>query len=178
MRHPALAVIVALGAAFLSAGSATAVDSPGVSVKVDRTQISTRLGHSFSFGSTIANDGPSRLSGLIAHLNILSLRSGTYVDPEDWSTQRTRYLKTIAPGGSTTLNWPMKAVNGGSFAVYVAVLPKNGGAGPPTAGPTVHLAVAERRTLNSGGILPLALGVPGLLAALWLALKFRRVRAE
>ena len=45
---------------------------------------------------------------------------GVYVDPEDWSSHRTRYLAPISAGGSVTLAWKMQAVNSGSFGVYVA----------------------------------------------------------
>jgi hypothetical protein len=177
-RRVLAAALVALGIGLLTAGGATAADPLGpVSVAVDRTQISTTLGHAFTFTSTIRNAGPTPKPGLIAHLNILSLGVGTYVDPEDWSTHRTRYLAPIPAGGSATLTWPMKAVNGGRFAVYVAVLSQSGAARPPTTGPEIRLAVAERRTLNSGGILPLALGMPALLALLWLAFRLRRARA-
>jgi hypothetical protein len=54
------------------------------------------------------------------------------------------------------------------------VLPRNGEPRPPATGPTVHVSIARRKTLNSGGILPLALGVPALLAALALGLRLRR----
>ncbi len=173
-----LLALVALGSGVLAAGTSAASVSPAVAVKIDRAQVSTRLGESFAFTSTITNRGTTPVSGLIAHLNILSLKSSTYVDPEDWSTQRTRYLKPIPAGGSVTQRWPMKAVNGGHFAVYLAVLRANGAAKPPTPGPTLRLDVAQRRTLNSGGILPLALGMPIALFLLWFAARLRRrVRA-
>ena len=41
-------------------------------------------------------------------------------------------------------------------------------------GPTMRLEVAERKTLNSGGILPLVLGIPGLLGVGTLALRWHR----
>ena len=67
-------------------------------------------------------------------------------------------------------------MNAGSIGVYVAVLPQSGAAQAPTTGPALHVTIAERKTLNSGGILPLALGVPGLLGAAWLTLRLRRAR--
>lgn len=166
------AVIVALGVALLVPVGAAAAD--GVTVQVSKTRIKTRLGEKFQFRSTIVNGGSSAASGLIAHLNILSLRNGPYVDPEDWSTSRTRYLGTIPAGGSTTITWNMQSVNAGTFGIYVSVLPQSGAARPPTSGPTIHLAVASRRTLNSGGILPLALGIPAFLGLLTLGIRFRR----
>jgi hypothetical protein len=158
--------LVALASALLVAPAANA--APPVSVKVDRAVISTKLGKRFVFRSTITNRGSGAAVGLIAHLNVLSLRNGTYVDPEDWSSNRTRYLAPIPAGGSVTTTWRMQAVNDGDFGVYVAALPSTGVARPPQTSPTVHVEVAERKTLNSGGILPLALGIPaglGLLAA-------------
>jgi hypothetical protein len=160
----------------LVAAPAAASSGGRLSVSLDRTQVSTRLGHTFAFHSTIANHGTAPTAGLIAHLNVLSLRNGVYVDPEDWSSHRTRYLASIPAGGSTTLTWRIKAVNAGSIGVYVAVLPGSGAAVPPTTGPTLRIAIADRRTLNSGGIVPLALAVPALLGLVLLAARLQRSR--
>ena len=166
------AILMALTAAFVFAGTATA----GVSVRADRTEISTQLGRKFEFRSTIRNLDSTPTDALVAHLNILSLRSDVYVDPEDWSSQRTRFLGSIPAKGSKAITWKLQAVNSGSLGVYVAVLPQSGAARPPSTGPTLHVTIAERKTLNSGGILPLALAVPGLLGAALLTLRLRRAR--
>jgi hypothetical protein len=167
--------LVALLVALVVCPSAFGANAPArVSVTVDRAQISTRLGGKFTFRSTVTNRGAAAASGLIAHLNVLSLKDGVYVDPEDWASNRTRYLGPIPAGGSTTITWGMQAVNDGDFGVYVAVLPESGAARPPTTGPAIHLAVAERKTLNAGGIVPLALGIPALLGLLTLGLRFYR----
>lgn len=148
---------------------------PSVSVDVEPTAVATKPGQSFSLRSAITNRGASPASGLVAHLNILSLRPGVYVDPEDWSEDRTRYLNTIPAGGSTTLTWKVKAVNSGSIGVYVAVFPSSG-AGRPVTGPTLRAAIAERKTIDAEGIVPLALGVPALLGALAVGVRLRRRR--
>jgi hypothetical protein len=155
------------------AGGARAAPG-GVSVTVDRPQVATQLGREFTFRSTIANHASTGATGLIAHLNVLSLRDGVYVDPEDWSSQRTRYLGPIPAGGSRTITWRVKAVNAGSFAVYVAALPGSGPPRPPATGPAIHVAVAGRRTLNAGGILPLAVAVPALLGLVTVVVRLRR----
>ena len=154
--------VSALAAALALAGGAGAQGGPAA-VTVDRGHTSARLGGDFSFRTTIANPSASETSALIAHLNILSLRGGVYVDPEDWSTQRTWYLGTLSAHESRTITWKLKAVGSGRFAAYVAVLPQANPSEPPATSPTIQIEVAERRTLNSGGVLPLALGVPGLV---------------
>jgi len=116
--------------------------------------------------------GPA--AGQVAHLNVLSLRPGVYVDPEDWSSHRTRYLAPIPAHGSTTFSWRVKAVNAGSIAVYVAVLPASGSPVRPPTGPLVKVSIADRRSLNTGGIAPLALGVPLALTGLLAVVRLRR----
>ena len=148
-----------------------------VSVTNDRTTVTTRLGHKFAFHSRIDNRGTTPARGLVAHLNVVDLTGHTYVDPEDWSSRRTRYLRPIPPGGSTTLRWPMNAVNAGTIGLYVAVLPRNGTPVRPTTSPTLRLRIEDRRTLNSGGVLPLALGLPAALGLLALGVRVSRRRA-
>ena len=101
----------------------------------------------------------------MAHLNVVSLDPATYVDPEDWSTHRTRYLRAVAAGDSASVRWSVKAVSSGPIAIYVTAVPADG-SGPIAVGPPLHVQVAERRTLNSGGVVPLALAVPAAVIAL------------
>ena len=170
MSSARLALLIGLLLVFAPAAQA------GLSVSNDRTAIATKLGHKFVFHSTIRNDSAAPAGGLLAHLNVVDLSGHTYVDPEDWSSHRTRYLAPIPAGGSTTLPWPMNAVNSGTIGVYVAVLPRSGAPVPPTTGPTLRVRIQDRKTLNSGGILPLALGLPALLGLMALGVRFRRAR--
>jgi hypothetical protein len=143
-------------------------------VEVDRTSVQTSLGHNFRFSTTVSNRTAVSTPPLVAHLNVLSLEPGTYVDPEDWSSHRTRYLGTLPAGASRTLDWTMKAVNAGTFAAYVTVLPQHSGTAPPVTSRTVRIAVADRKTIDAGGILPLAVGLPALLALVMLVLRRSR----
>ena len=165
---PVMAAVLAL----VVAPAASAAD---LHVSIDRTTIATRLGHTFVLHSTIENRGAAPAAGLVAHLNVLSLRGDVYVDPEDWSSHRTRYLPPIRAHGAVTLPWKLNAVSPGRLGVYVAVLPRSG-SGSPVTGPTVAVAIADRKTLNSGGILPLALGLPAAVGLLALVLRLRRRR--
>jgi hypothetical protein len=170
----AIAIVIVCGG---GAAPASAANTP-LAISLDRTAASTQLGKTFGFGSTIANRSGSRLSGLVAHLDVVSLTRGVYVDPEDWSDERTRYLPPLAPGSSTKVDWKVKAVNGGNFAVYVVVVPTPVTAPPgPTISTGLQAHVTERRTLNSGGVLPLALGVPALIGVVTLGVRRRRRRA-
>jgi hypothetical protein len=165
----ACALLVVSGAAPSLAGAA-------VSVSADRTDVSTSIGHDFTFSTRVDNKGSTSTPPLVAHLNVLSLRPGVYVDPEDWSSRRTVFLGPVPGRGSRSITWKVKAVNSGDIGIYVAVLPQSGAAEPPVTSETIHVRIAQRRTLNSGGILPLAAGIPALLAALAVGVRFSRKR--
>jgi hypothetical protein len=168
------AAVVAAAAALALAPAGAAQSGRGLAITVDRSEIATSLGGKFSFRSTITNDGAAPASGLVAQLDVLSLREGTYVDPEDWSSSRTRYLEPVPAGGSLTTTWQLQAVNDGEFGVFVAVLPESGAAVPPLTAPTIRLDVASRRSLNPSGMVPVALGIPVLLGVLALAVRLTR----
>lgn len=143
------------------------------------SQVSTRLGDSFSFTSKITNTGTEQRSGLVAHLNVVGLSSGIYVDPEDWSEERTKNIAALPPGESAEVSWSVKAVTGGEAAIYVVVLPSSDPAGSPESlaiSPALDVRIAETKDLNSGGVLPLALGVPAFLGLAALVVRRRRSR--
>jgi hypothetical protein len=174
-----LLAIALLGLLATAPGATAAGPPPSIAIATSRVQVVTRVGDSFRFESAIANRGTAPVPGLIAHLNVVSLTRDVYVDPEDWSSARTQFLAPIPAGGSRTLSWNVKAVNGGDFAVYVVVLPsrpRQAAGRTLAASPAVAVHVAEHRTLSAGGALPIVLGVPGLLALLMIALRMRRRR--
>jgi hypothetical protein len=179
----ACAVLLALGAAPSWSASTPHLPPPNegtntaVAVSLSRSQVETKLGQSFSFVSTIENTRSTPVSGLVAHLNIVGLSEGIYVDPEDWSEDRTRRLPTLAPGQSLDVSWSVKAVTGGEAAIYVVVLPGENPSSAPeglAVSPALDVHITEHRTLNSGGVLPLALGVPALLGIATLVARRRR----
>ena len=162
------AAACALAAALVVAGPAAAAPE----LSMSRGRVETRIGTDFRFRTTISNPGAAPVEGLIAHLDVVSSDPGVYVDPEDWSSERTRYLPPVAPGASIVVPWTVKAVNAGRFAVYVVVV----GGGRPLAGPALDARVVERRTIDAGGVLPLAVGLPGLLGLALLGVRARRPR--
>ena len=163
MRRAVLVALAALAAA--------APADAAVTVSVDRSRIATGLGDGFHFASTVTNTGRAPVSGLVAHLNVVSETRDVYVDPEDWSSQRVHHLPALRPGQSVRTTWHGEAVNGGTFALYVVVLPR---AGPLTVSPAVRMRVTEHRTLNAGGVLPLVVGIPLALTLLAVGLRLHR----
>lgn len=176
---PARRFTAMLAAAAALGALAGAPASAAVDVSVSRDQVATGIGRGFDLESTVTNAGTATRAGLIAHLDVVSLTPDVYVDPEDWSPQRSMFLPPLRAGDSVRTRWRVEPVNAGHFAVYVVVVP---GPGAPTApqrlavSSAVDLRVAERRTINAGGVLPLAIGMPATLGLLALGLRARRRR--
>ena len=60
-------------------------------------------------------------------------------------------IVSIGAGGSLTVNWPLEAVNHGSFDVYITLVSPSEAGRAPAIGPAVHIAVADRKTLLPDG---------------------------
>jgi hypothetical protein len=161
-------------------GRAAAVAAPAsaLTIELDRETVVTPLGGRFRFTSTFRADATGRTSPSIAHLNIVSLDPDVYVDPEDWSSERTRYLGPLAPGSATAVTWSVQAVTSGHVLLYVTLSEPDAG-GAVVASPGLLVDIGAQPTRAGQGSLPLAIGVPALLLALVLgAARRRRVRSR
>ena len=146
----------------------------GLTVSVSKSEVSTLTGVTFTFTSEITNSGSEATPPLIANLNFVATDNSTYIDPEDWSPQRTVSVGPIAAAASAIQTWTVKPVLKGDVAVYVVVLPEPpalAGAGPLAASPAIAVHVGEQRTLNPGGVLPVVLAVPAFLAVAFAGLR-------
>ncbi|RSM48257.1 hypothetical protein DMA12_07150 [Amycolatopsis balhimycina DSM 5908] len=167
-------LLLVVGLLFALASPAAAAD-----VSFDRPGVAMAVGERVTLSSKVTNPGAEPSGQVLAHLNVVSLTDGVYVDPEDWSSERSQVIENIGPGESQTLSWPIQAVNVGSFAVYVVLLPdakSTAGRGPLVVSPPVHLDVAGKQTLNAGGALPVVLVVPVLLGLGAGAVRYRHAR--
>lgn len=153
--------------------------SSDLSVKLDTSTATAVTGDSLTFSSEITNNGATTSPLLIANLTFASIDLDTYVDPEDWSPRQTVTVEPIGPGQSVSLSWTVNPVLAGEVAVYVAVLPGEPdlvAGGPIAASPGLRLSVDEHRSLNPGGVLPVVLAVPAVVAAAFVGLVAARRR--
>jgi hypothetical protein len=179
VRVAAVLLAVAM-AVTLSPATAQEGGGPDLTVSVSETEKSTLTGDVFTFASEIKNEGSAKTPPLIANLAFVAIDGSTYVDPEDWSGERTLNVSPIAAGSSSTQTWTVKTVLEGDVAAYVAVLlapPELSPASPLAVSTAIQMHVEEDRKLNPGGVLPTVLAVPVVLAAAFAGLRVVRRRA-
>jgi hypothetical protein len=158
-------IVVLVGLLSWLAAPAGAVAPLSVQVAADPARVETVLGDRFVITTELTNTGTAATGEILAHLNVASIEGSVYVDPEDWSSNRSQPL-SLDPGESQKLSWELQAVNAGHFAAYVVVVPF----GSEVAGheellisPLVNITVANRSTLTAQGALPIVISIPLLL---------------
>jgi len=154
-----------VGALTWLAAPALAAEPLRVQVTTEPARVETVLGGRFMITTEVTNTGTAPSGEILAHLNVASIEGSVYVDPEDWSADRSQEL-SLQPGESQKLSWDLQAVNAGHFAAYVVVAPF----GSNVAGnedlmisPLVNVTVASRSTLTAQGALPIIISIPLLL---------------
>jgi hypothetical protein len=179
MRRPYRALLACAVLALVATGgigptaAAPVPAGEGVVVELDQSEVVAGPGEKISFESTIRNDGEASLEGYVAHLNILTTDAGVYVDPEDWSPERTQYLGDLAPGEAATLDWNVQAVTSGPLILFVSVTSPT--SETVTSSGPLDLTVEGQRVVDSAGVMPLVLWMPaGVLALLGASLLRRR----
>ena len=187
MRRLVASLLMLAGAFSVSAASvessatagirpSTARASSDVNVELDQNALTVGPGAKVRFESTVANESGRSLSGLVAHLSILSSDPGVYVDPEDWSPRRTQYIDELAAGAEVTLTWEVRAVTAGPMVLYVGVSQPAAGAVATSA--TLNMTVSGKREVQAANAIPLVVGVPALVVVLLglVGLRARRLR--
>ena len=141
-----LATAIAAAFVLAQAAAAHAQDAGGrLEVQLSRAHVSTELGGDFTFTSTVVNRGTTPAEGLIAHLNVLSLRPGVKSTPR---TGRASAHATSVPSrpGAAPDYWHVQAVNVGSFGVTSLC----SRAGAPAADDWPHPRAGRRRAGHAG----------------------------
>ena len=175
----ALLLVVAGASSQAAAQESSPSPMDGVTISLSKTAVATMTGETFTFTSQIANDGAGTTPPLIVHMNVVSLDESVYVDPEDWSPNRTMIVGEIPPRSSATQTWTVKPVLKGNVSIYLVLLPASDGStaeGGLLASPALNVHIDEQRTLNPGGVLPIVLAVPGVLVAAMAGLHIVRRR--
>ncbi|MDH3678440.1 MAG: hypothetical protein OEV40_00695 [Acidimicrobiia bacterium] len=155
-----------------TAAFAQSADQP-VAVTVEPAAVTVELGEQVDIAVTITNTSPDSIEGLVAHLDITSLGSAGSVDPEDWTATLSKSVGSLHSGSAATVWWAVQPIAPGDFVLYAVALRPDDHTVAVSSATTI--TVADRRTLNPQGILPVAIAVPAALGVV-LADRWRRDR--
>ncbi len=154
-------------------------DPSPLQVRIDVFAETVNAGDVTAFETVVTNVSDEPIESVVAAMNIINLDDGAPVDPEDWSDERTQVIEGIKPGESIDLDWEVNAILDGEYAIYVVALSVPDGeedTSRPAATTAIHLTVIAHTEVNPGGVLPVVIGTPIALSALWFGLVATRRR--
>ena len=135
---------------------------------------SPQMGDRLSFHTTIRNDGTAAVDGLIAWISLVQLDKGKEqpVDLEDWSAHKAVTAASLVPGQILETDWPMRLIQAGTYRVVVSAVSR-GNVGLVVS-PFADFTVRQKPVVESQRVLPVALGLPLLIAVAMLWRRRRR----
>ncbi len=124
-----------------------------------------QMGDNLAFHSTIRNGGPAAVDGVIAWLSLVQIDPGLEqpVDLEDWSAHKAVTAATLAPGETLAADWPLRLIQAGTYRIVVSVVSR--GSDSLAGSRFADFTVREKPVVESERVLPIAIGLPLLIAA-------------
>ena len=144
-----------------------------VDVTVHPTTEQVVLGESFEIDIDITNNGTGATPPLVIHIDITDPTSDSSVDPEDWTSTLSKTTGVIEAGQTHSVTWSLQPISPGTYSIYAVAL--SPGIDNSTISNIVTIEVADQRSLNPGGILPVALATPTIVGVI-LVFQTRRNR--
>ena len=146
-----------------------------ISVSLQAPELPLQMGNVPVFNGEITNHGSNVLKNLVVYLSLVSLQPGREhpVDLEDWSAEKAIRLDHLAPGQTAVRQWKIRLIKSGPFAATLTIV--DPASDQPHISPLALFDIAPKPTVLAGRILPVAIGIPLLLAGLFLfILRIRR----
>lgn len=167
------ALAFGLGVTMLSAHTAAAPLSDSVVVAIEPPSSTVVLGGHLDLQVSVTNNGIDASPPLVVHIDITKPDEATSVDPEDWTSTLSKPIGVVESGRTVVVDWTIQPISAGTFATYAVVL--SPGVDTIAASNVLEVRVTDQRSLDPGGIVPVAVAVPVLVGAL-LAFQMRLAR--
>jgi len=122
------------------------------------------MGDNLAFHTVIRNTGAQAVDGVIAWISLVQIDKGKEqpIDLEDWSAHKAVTAASLPPGQTLATDWPMRLIQAGNYRVVVSAVSRDGTR--LVASPFADFTVRQKPVVESQRVLPVALGVPLLLA--------------
>lgn len=169
--------ILWLAAAWLLcvAGAAAASGPLAISLAADPANTpAPHMGDRLCFESVIRGTGSAPAQGVVAWISLIRVDSGHEqpVDLEDWSAHKAVTRASLAPGAEIKVQWPMRLIQAGDYRVVISAVERD--TSHVITSPFIDFHVERKAMVESRRILPVALGMPLLLAGVMLLRRPRR----
>ncbi|HUW49532.1 MAG TPA: hypothetical protein VMV75_00800 [Sulfuricella sp.] len=168
--------LLAFAAFLVTSGAVDAASGLSIALVPDKSNpTAPEMGNWLKFNSIIKNTGDTPLAGLVVWISLVQVDSGHEqpVDLEDWSAHKALVIPNLNPGQAIGADWAMRLIQAGDYRVVLSATERH--AATLYVSPFADFHVRRKPTVESGRILPVAVGMPLLLAG-FAAWRMRRGR--
>jgi hypothetical protein len=113
-----------------------------------------------------------QLSNITTYLSLVDTGTKLPVDLEDWSAEKGLFIGTIDPGQTLPLEWKIHFVKSGTYTL--SIIANIEGLERPVTSVLTYFNVKQKKNLDPGHVLPVALGEPLLLLLAFGFLNYHR----
>ncbi len=147
-----------------------------IAVSINPPSLQAHMGDKITYTGTITNNSDQAVNNIIAYISLANVTRGkeSPMDLEDWSANKAIKVESIPPQGTYEGQWPMRLIDSGNYVAYITVVDKNDDT--PISSVMSHLEIKRILRLNPNNVLPVALGEPVVLGAVFMLIAFRRKR--
>ncbi|MBK9078831.1 MAG: hypothetical protein WBP38_12690 [Hyphomicrobium sp.] len=168
-------IIVLLGCAFL-AGPASAA---GLTIELTQDAANPAMpeaGDRIVLRSTIENRDLAQHHSLTAWISLVQIGKDhdRLIDPNGWVAKRTALVTELQPGAKLNTDWTIHLLQSGAYKAAVSVADRMTPA--PASSRFVNFSVKPNSVVDWRRVLPVAFGVPSVIAALIGLAWLRRLR--
>lgn len=145
-----------------------------IAVSIKPLSIQANMGDKITYTGTITNNSDKAVNNIIAYISLVNVTQGkeSPMDLEDWSANKAIKIDAIPPHGTYEGKWPMRLIDSGSYVAYITVVDKNSNI--PVSSEMSHLDIKRILRLNPNNVLPVAVGEPLLIVAIFMFIALRR----
>ena len=158
-------LVLFAAACLVAIATAASAETLAIDLTPDpRNPTSPQMGDNLAFHTVIRNTGAQAVDGVIAWISLVQIDKGKEqpIDLEDWSAHKAVTAASLPPGQTLATNWPMRLIQAGNYRVVVSAVSRDGTR--LVASPFADFTVRQKPVVESQRVLPVALGVPLLLA--------------
>jgi cyclic lactone autoinducer peptide len=108
------------------------------------------------------------------YLSLVDTANRLPVDLEDWSAEKGQYVGSIDASSTLPLQWKIHFVKQGTYTL--SIIANIEGQDKPITSAITYFNVAQKKNLDPGHVLPVALGEPIVILLIFGILHYRRER--
>ncbi len=109
----------------------------------------------------INNASTTQLSNITTYLSLVDTGTKLPVDLEDWSAEKGLFIGTVDAGQTLPLEWKIHFVKAGTYTL--SIIANIEGQERPVTSVLTYFNVKQKKNLDPGHVLPVALGEPLIL---------------